>query len=164
MVRKNAKTLEEKIASIEAESFNPFEEFSGDSIKVKRRDAGVKLSFEVGEMAILRHTGVNTFQKGKESGTYLRFFDGSRSVSLSQGRALSEVEFLEGKYYFISCPKEIKTGKGNPMKDIAVIELGSEDDLIRVPKIISSDGKLILTDGNIREVNYERINYPLSNE
>jgi hypothetical protein len=147
-------------------SNNRLDGFGGASVVHERASSGVKLELQTDSDCILRFQLTEDISElcnpPQEPGSALihKFFDGERTVNISQGFALSKVKFISDAYYYFWQAGEVEM-KLNPMKDIVILKLGLAGDVVEVPERLSDDRKLILSDDSIALINYSRLNYPL---
>lgn len=139
--------------------------FEGSSVKRKRLASGIPLVLDADQEAILLYEGSTDISDriNEEPGTaiYLKFSDGKKLRSMSRSFALQDIDWTQGKYYYLNNTGEIEMGNKNPMRDIIVEELGEEGNTLKCAKRISKSGTLILTEDHIAIANYTSdMNFP----
>jgi hypothetical protein len=138
----------------------------GGEVVHERLASGVKLQFDSDDDCILRFMGFDDISElcnpPKEPGTavILKFHDGLRIVNINRVFALEAVEFKPGTFYYLWNSGEVET-KHNPMKDIVVLKLGVEGEVVACPERVSDSKEIALTEESMAMVNYTRLNYSL---
>ena len=143
------------------------EGWGGASVVHKRVPSGVKLILEPDSDCLLKFIGKRditelvTAKKNADPIVYLIFHDGLRLVSLPTSYAFTQAELTEGHWYYIHHQGEIERPGLNAMKDLLILQLGVDGEMIVCPERVADSKELTLNSRDISEINYKRLNYPL---
>jgi hypothetical protein len=100
----------------------------------------------------------------KEPGSviYSIFHDGKGVVSLATSYSFTDYQMEAGKFYYLHLCDFVLTKTGfTPMKDFEIQELGTDGETVTADEERTGLAKITLSLPTIRDLNYNKLNYPL---